>query len=180
MEIGYTGAHETHIRPMDPALTEYSKLILCVMFDVTRQLMVGRNSLGVLLGNGRFFAPRSGDKHPVRFKTYGYPELLLQLEIEYADGTRQRVVSDGDWKVIVDSPRQSNNEYHSEEYGARKEMPGWDAPRFNAARWGKVDIISSQARCLLGGFRTKFLWTGPPARVCSGGHGGEDAGSLQS
>jgi alpha-L-rhamnosidase len=127
---------------MDPALTEYSKLILYVTFDVTRQLKVGKNSLGVLLGNGRFFAPRSGDKHPVRFKTYGYPRLLLQLEIEYADGTRQRVVSDGDWKVTADGPWRTNNEYDGEEYEARKEMPRWDTARFDAARWHNADIMS--------------------------------------
>ena len=72
---------------MDPALTEYSKLILYVTFDVTRQLRLGKNALGVVLGNGRFFAPRAGDKTPAPFRTYGYPRLLLQLEIEYADGT---------------------------------------------------------------------------------------------
>jgi alpha-L-rhamnosidase len=127
---------------MDPALTEYSKLILYVTFDVTRQLQVGKNALGVLLGNGRFFAPRGGKAYPVAFKHYGYPRLLLQLEIEYMDGTHQRISSDGDWKVIVDIPTQSNNEYDGEEYDARKEMPGWDMVHFNADRWPKVDIMS--------------------------------------
>ncbi len=47
---------------MDPALTEYSKLILYVTFDVTRQLQPGKNALGVVLGNGRFFAPQGGQR----------------------------------------------------------------------------------------------------------------------
>jgi alpha-L-rhamnosidase len=128
---------------MDSALTEYSKLILYVTFDVTRQLQPGKNVLGAVLGNGRFFAPRAGDEHPVRFKTYGYPRLLLQLEIEYADGTRQQVVSDEDWKVTADGPTRTNNEYDGEEYDARKEIPGWDKPGFNDARWHRVDIMSS-------------------------------------
>jgi len=128
---------------MDPALTEYSKLILYVTYDVTRQLQPGKNAVGAILGNGRFFAPRAGNEHPVSFKTYGYPRLLLQLEIEYADGTRQRVVSDGDWKVTADGPTRTNNEYDGEEYDARKEMPEWAKPSFNSVRWGKVDIMSS-------------------------------------
>jgi len=127
---------------MDPALTEYSKLILYVTFDVTHQLKPGKNALGAVLGNGRFFAPRGGD-HPVRFKDYGYPRLLLQLEIEYADGARQRVISDGDWKVTADGPTRTNNEYDGEEYDARKEMPGWDKPGFNDSRWQKVDLMES-------------------------------------
>ncbi|MGA3327502.1 MAG: family 78 glycoside hydrolase catalytic domain [Terriglobia bacterium] len=127
---------------MDPALTEYSKLILYVTFDVTRQLLPGKNALGVVLGNGRYYGPRDL-KMPQRLRNYGYPRLLLQLEIEYADGTRQRVVSDGDWKVTADGPTRTNNEYDGEEYDARKEMPDWDKPRFNDAGWGKVDIMSS-------------------------------------
>ena len=67
---------------MDPALTNYSKLILYVTFDVTRQLREGKNAVGAVLGNGRFFATRAGDKTPVIFANYGYPRLLLQLEIE--------------------------------------------------------------------------------------------------
>jgi alpha-L-rhamnosidase len=128
---------------MDPALTEYSKLILYVTFDVTRQLQAGKNALGAVLGNGRFFAQRAGDKTPVKFKNYGYPRLLLQLEIEYADGTHERVVSDGDWKVTADGPTRTNNEYDGEEYDARKEMPGWDKPGFNDSRWQKVDLMDS-------------------------------------
>jgi alpha-L-rhamnosidase len=128
---------------MDPALTDYSKLILYVTFDVTRQLQPGQNALGAVLGNGRFFATRTGDKTPARFTNYGYPRLLLQLEIEYADGTRQRVVSDEDWKVTADGPTRINNEYDGEEYDARKEMPGWDKPGFNDARWQKVDLMDS-------------------------------------
>ncbi len=128
---------------MDPALTEYAKLILYVTFDVTRQLQLGKNALGVVLGNGRFFAPRGGKEYPVAFKNYGYPRLLLQLEIEYADGTRQQVVSDGAWKVTADGPTRTNNEYDGEIYDARKEVPGWDTVRFNAAQWGNVEIMPS-------------------------------------
>ena len=60
---------------MDPALTEYSKLILYVTFDVTRQLRTGRNALGVVLGNGRFFAPRTGDKTPAQFQDLWLPAI---------------------------------------------------------------------------------------------------------
>ena len=128
---------------MDPALTEYSKLILYVTFDVTGQLQPGWNALGAVLGNGRFFAPRTGDKTPAKFKTYGYPRLLLQLEIEYSDGSRQRVTSDQNWKITADGPTRTNNEYDGEEYDARKEMPGWDRPGFNDRGWQKVDLMDS-------------------------------------
>jgi alpha-L-rhamnosidase len=126
---------------MDPALTEYSKRILYVTFDVTGQLRPGKNALGVVLGNGRFFAPRSKKGPPAPFRTYGYPKLLLQLEIEYADGARQQLVSDSDWKITTDGPIRANNEYDGEEYDARKEMPGWDKPGFDDSRWQNVELV---------------------------------------
>jgi alpha-L-rhamnosidase len=125
---------------MDPALTEYSRRVLYVTFDVTDRLKPGENALGVVLGNGRFFAPR-GRGHPVKFKTYGYPKLLLQLETEYADGSRQQLVSDDNWKITTDGPIRSNNEYDGEEYDARKEIPGWDQPGFKDSGWKKVELV---------------------------------------
>ena len=128
---------------MDPALTNYSKLILYVTFDVTRQLREGKNAVGAVLGNGRFFATRAGDKTPVIFANYGYPRLLLQLEIEYTDGTRSTVVSDENWKATADGPTRTNNEYDGEEYDARKEMPGWDRAGFDDASWQKAHLMES-------------------------------------
>ena len=127
---------------MDPALTEYSKRILYLTFDVTDRLNPGENALGVILGNGRFFAPR-GSGHPVKFKTYGYPKLLLQLEIEYADGRRQQLVSDSNWRITTDGPIRASNEYDGEEYDARKEIPGWDKPGFDDTRWRKVELVQA-------------------------------------
>jgi alpha-L-rhamnosidase len=43
---------------MNPALTGYDKRALYVTFDVTSHLKQGDNAIGVVLGNGRFFAPR--------------------------------------------------------------------------------------------------------------------------
>ena len=60
---------------MDPALTEYSKLILYVTFDVTRQLRPGKNALGVVLGNGTVLRPRAGDEDPVTFQDLRLPEV---------------------------------------------------------------------------------------------------------
>ena len=59
-----------------------------------------------------------------KHNTFGYPKLLLQLEIEYADGSKKIIVSDESWKLNVDGPIRTNNEYDGEEYDATKEFPG--------------------------------------------------------
>ncbi len=69
---------------MDPALSEYDKAAYVVTFDVTDKLNEGANALGVILGNGRFYGPRLPEG--LQFTRFGYPKLLLQLEVEYEDG----------------------------------------------------------------------------------------------
>jgi alpha-L-rhamnosidase len=67
-----------------PALSEYNKRVFYMTYDVTKLVRPGANALGVMLGNGRFFAPRYNI--PTATRTFGYPKLLLQLEMEMADG----------------------------------------------------------------------------------------------
>ena len=124
---------------MDPALSEYDKADTVVTFDVTDRLNEGANALGVILGNGRFYGPRLPEG--LEFTRFGYPKLLLQMEIEYEDGTKTTVVSDGNWRLTTEGPIRANNEYDGEEYDARMEMPGWDRAGFDDAKWKQADIV---------------------------------------
>ena len=125
-----------------PGPTDYSKTIFYNTFDVTKQLKDGKNALGVVLGNGRFFTMRQNYK-PQKWHDFGFPRLLLQLEIEYNDGTKQIVASDESWKATADGPIRTNNEYDGEEYDARKELSGWNKKDFNDAAWLKVDVMKT-------------------------------------
>ena len=126
---------------MSPALSDYRKAAYYLTFDITDELKHGTNAMGAVLGNGRFFAPRLYS--PARTVTYGYPKMLLQLEIEYADGSRERIVSDEGWKFTADGPIRANNEYDGEEYDARREMPGWSEAGFDDAKWQKAELVSA-------------------------------------
>ncbi|MGA2233767.1 MAG: alpha-L-rhamnosidase N-terminal domain-containing protein, partial [Tepidisphaeraceae bacterium] len=115
---------------LDPALTDYDKRVLYETFDVTDQLRQGPNAVGVILGNGRFFTPR-----PKSAIGYGQPRLLLQMNIEYADGSVDHIVSDPTWKLTTSGPIRANNEYDGEEYNAQMEMPGWSESNFDDSSW---------------------------------------------
>src|SRR5690606_30497224 len=68
-----------------------------------------------------------------RHKYGGYPlAFLAQLEIEYADGTRDLVVTDGSWSGSA-GPLVGADLLMGEVYDARLEMPGWDVPASEAA-----------------------------------------------
>ncbi len=123
-----------------PACSEYDKRVYYMTFDVTDDLHEGANAIGVLLGDGRYFSPRVVWDWA---KTYGFPKLLLQLEVEYADGSVQRIVSDGSWKLTTDGPIRANNEFDGEVYDARKEIPGWAEPDFDDSVWQPVQHVEA-------------------------------------
>jgi alpha-L-rhamnosidase len=126
---------------LDPGLTQYDKRALYVTFDVTGELRAGANAVGVILGNGRYYAMRS--KIPFdSMHNFGFPKLLLQIEVDYGDGTRQTILSDESWFLTDGGPIRANNEYDGEEYDARQEMSGWDEPGYDG-KWHKAELVKA-------------------------------------
>ncbi|MBS7564904.1 family 78 glycoside hydrolase catalytic domain [Mucilaginibacter sp. Bleaf8] len=124
--------------------TDYNKSVLYNTFDVTPLLKKGSNAIAAVLGNGRYFTMRPKYK-PKKIKEFGFPKMLLQLEVEYTDGTKKLVVSDGSWKMTADGPIRSNNEYDGEEYDATKELTGWTHVGYNDSKWLKPEIVPAPA-----------------------------------
>ena len=124
---------------LSPALSQYDRRCYYVACDVTPSLRPGHNALGVILGNGRFFAPRLNV--PIATRDFGPPRLLLQMDIFYRNGSTAHIVSDGRWKATDAGPVRANNEYDGEDYDARREMPGWDRPGFADAAWSRADTL---------------------------------------
>ena len=129
-----------------PALSDYDKRVYYLTYDVTTRLTAGANAMGVILANGRYFAPRH--KVPTFTRTFGYPKLLLQLEIQYSEGKVERVVSDSSWKLTTEGPIRANNEYDGEIYDARREMEGWNRPGFDDSGWQEARVVKGPAGIL--------------------------------
>jgi len=125
-----------------PNPTDYRKTYFYNTHDVTKQIKAGNNAIATVLGNGRFFTMRQNYKTH-KHNTFGFPKLLLQLEIEYVDGTRKTIVSDESWKLNVDGPIRTNNEYDGEEYDARKEFIGWTNAGFNDTKWMQPELVEA-------------------------------------
>ncbi|QJD98449.1 family 78 glycoside hydrolase catalytic domain [Mucilaginibacter robiniae] len=120
--------------------TDYTKSVQYNTFDVTAQVKKGNNAIAAVLGNGRYFTMRPKYK-PKKVKEFGFPKLLLQLELEYTNGTKQIITSDASWKMTADGPIRSNNEYDGEEYNATKELAGWNKVGYNDRNWLKPEIV---------------------------------------
>jgi alpha-L-rhamnosidase len=132
---------------LSPGLTEYSKRVYYVARDVTKLLKPGANAVGVVLGNGRFFAPRG--YIPDHTLDFGFPKLFFQMRIEYADGSSALVAGDETWKLTTDGPIRANNEYDGEEYDARMEIDGWSEPGFDDSGWSYAGKVGAPAGALV-------------------------------
>lgn len=120
-----------------PGWSDFRKRAYYRTYEVTPLLRQGENALGAILAD-EWYAGYCGGWGKRNFYG-GEPRLLVQLEMEFADGTRQRVVSDGTWKATY-GPILEADFYHGETYDARREMPGWDSPGFDDRLWEPVVV----------------------------------------
>jgi len=128
---GFINGKRIGTQVLAQAPTDYRKTVRYNTYDVTNLIHANKNVIDVTLGNGRYFTMRQNYK-PAKITTFGYPRLLLQLEIEYTNGKKQIIASDKSWKLTGDGPVRTNNEYDGEEYDARKEV---------LQHWQPVDIV---------------------------------------
>lgn len=121
-----------------PMPSVYTDRVYYNVYDVTNLLGKATNTLGVVLGNGRFFTMRNpGMIH------YGLPRMTAQLQIEYADHSTQTVISNDSWKVTSQGPIIANNEFDGEIYDARLEMGGWNQNGFDDSGWKQADLMEA-------------------------------------
>ena len=128
-----------------PDWTDYNKRVRYQAYDVTPLLRPGANALGALVADG-WYAGHLGNGG---FQQYGrVPALLAQLEIVHADGSTERVVSDGAWKSGA-CPLLASDFMLGESYDARKEIPGWDRAGFDDHAWVPATVRAAEpARAL--------------------------------
>ena len=116
---------------LTPGFTPYQKRLDTLTYDVTDRIVQGNNDLGVLLGTGWYAGRLTWD--PKKRALYDKnPELLLQLEIRYKDGTTDTIATDSQWEGTIDGPILLSSLYDGEDYDARKQPAGWAPVAVNA------------------------------------------------
>lgn len=130
-----------------PGWTDYGKRIQYRTYDVTGHIKPGKNAVGAVVGDGWY----SGYLGWRKFRgNYGLQNsLLLQLEVEYEDGTIEVVATDKTWRCS-EGPVINSDLLMGEHYDARKEMPGWDTVEFDDRDWKPVVLMEKpQARLVV-------------------------------
>lgn len=134
-------------RVLAPAKSNYRKWVLYDTYDLAAHLQAGTNVLGVILGNG-WFNPYKKWWEPYRMQWFGAKRALVQLHIEYADGSAAVVASDESWKTAP-GPVLASCVFDGETYDATKELPGWDSPGATESGWKPANVVESPGGVLV-------------------------------
>lgn len=101
-----------------PGYTQYTKRIFYNTYDVTSLLHRGINVLTAAVAGG-WYCGRLG--LVLRKNCFGRKRAFcLTLLIEYADGRREKIETDGSWKVTCDGPLRFAGFFDGEVYDAQK------------------------------------------------------------
>ncbi|CAN7630161.1 glycoside hydrolase family 78 protein [Paenibacillus sp. LjRoot153] len=138
------GLYELHINGervgrdyFAPGWTDYKIRVQVQTYDVTSYLGNGTMTLGAILGTG-WYAGNVGMFGPNRYGDNPY--LLLELHIEYEDGSSQIVVTDESWKTMA-GPILYSDLLKGESFDARLEPKGWSLPGFDDDAWESPSIL---------------------------------------
>ena len=127
---------------MKPALSDYTRRVYFNAYDVTDLLQEGDNAVGVILAPGRFTTVRHdtnylewcGINHAAH---YGRPQLLMQLEVFYKDGTADTIVSGEGWRITNQGPIRKANEFDGETFDQHLDIAlgAWLHTDYDDSRW---------------------------------------------
>lgn len=120
-----------------PEWTDYHKRIHYRSYDVSAFIEHGGNCIAAILGDGWWSGYVGWQEQRGR---YGSLEnsLLVQLEVQYIDGTTEIIESDQSWYCNT-GPIISSDFMMGEIYDARRERQGWDEANFSSAQdWCSV------------------------------------------
>ena len=129
---------------LEPANTDFRDRVTYAAYDVTEQLRAGVNTVGLAVGNGTANALHTNGRYRKFSRTTSDPQVIAQIEVTLADGSRRVIASDGTWRTTLGATTASHW-YAGEDYDARRELPGWDAPGADRTGWDQVTEVGTPA-----------------------------------
>ncbi|NDW19686.1 alpha-L-rhamnosidase [Dysgonomonas sp. 216] len=124
----------------NPGLTQYNKTHLYQTYDVTNNIISGKNAIGAILGEGWWSggATYMGDF----WNFFGDRQsLLAKLVITYTDGREDVIITNPEtWNYFNNGPLLYGSFFQGEIYDATKEhlITGWATGTYNDSGWTKA------------------------------------------
>ena len=137
----------TNADVLAPGWSDFRKTIFFDTYDITALLHRGPNAIGILLGNGMYNVQRSDGRFTKFTGSFGVPKCIASLRIEFTDGSVQMLGTDASW-LTASSPVTFSSIYGGEDFDARNEPAGWDAPLFADKGWKHVATVDGPGGAL--------------------------------
>ena len=125
---------------LTPGWSDFRKRVNYNAYDITGLLKQGDNAAGAILADGWYAGYLAWNR--VRERYGKEPRFIAQMEVEYTDGSRETIVTDGSWKASY-GPTFEADVLEGVTYDAREEMPGWDKAGFDDSGWDDVAVTGS-------------------------------------
>lgn len=139
--VASVGYHELYVNGrkvgdavLVPSVTDNSTAARYVAYEIGDLLHPGKNVIGLWLGTGwsiyPFFATADKPRAPI---------AIAQIDLDFEDGSRQRIVTDGSWKTHP-SPNTllgiwNFRNFGGECYDANREIPDWAGLGLDDSAW---------------------------------------------
>lgn len=157
VHVSGLGHYELHINgqkvgedKLSPGWTDYEETTLYDTRDVTAFIQSGANAIGLMLGNGMYHVERDG--RFAKFEgSFGNKRAILEVILEFEDGTVEEVVSNDDWRSL-DGPITVSSIFGGETYDARLLPAGWSTAGYDDSGWafarpsksGRIETLRGQ------------------------------------
>lgn len=145
---------------LSPGWTDYNKRVMVQTYDITELLSRGTNAIGLVLADG-WYAGRVGWMGLAQYGTR--PACAAQLEITYANGSRQTIATDSSWKAGPGEILGADLQW-GEIIDARKAVGNWNERSFDDSKWASADDVNAWDNGSTGVSPRVVCQTGPPVQ----------------
>lgn len=125
---------------LNPGWSTYGNRLLAATHDVTPLLAPGPNVIAGVLGDGWYRGRLGWDPADDRCRYGTELGLIAQLELEQADGTSQRIVTDETWLAST-GEILSADLYDGSVIDLREQRDGWDLPGYDTSEWQQAIAV---------------------------------------
>ena len=124
--------------------TRFDKTVMYLQYDISKYLKIGENVISVILGNGWYncFAEDPWNTRQASWRSK--PRMIAEIKMTDLDDKISYVCSNSTWRAYsLGGPIYFNGIRNGEHYDARKEMDGWQNPKYDDYVWDNCELIRS-------------------------------------
>lgn len=131
----YVNGKQAGTEYLVPGIADYRKYVYSKAWDITDQIRIGKNVIGIQLADG-WYAGYMGLNNR---EWYGScPRVLLQLALAYNNHKKEYICTDKSWKAAYGAILEADI-FQGEMQDARLEPSGWLEDGFDDTGWDEVE-----------------------------------------